>query len=282
MGVGEPIIRSSVSAIGRYLTKASQATSSPLMTAVSSADLFRIVGGTGDQITIEANLECLAIVTGAFGDLGTQGLPANFGQGLDPDQMFVKTQGGQLDVSVLKTLGLIDLPNSYLEFRFERHPAAEAFRLTPKVAYFRTANSARNPQSAKNIEISVTIIKPTSTGAPDLKQAGEGSGLVAQIPFVAKQLVPGRLKKGGAIDFDTIWIATPKLPTDDQVAGVRGLVRGGGSITISPANLFVTYREVDEPDLLLSFLASIVSDNSPQISSVFEEVLRSAVSKGSK
>jgi hypothetical protein len=115
LAIGSSIIRSSVSAIGRYLNSAAQSTSSPIMITNDYVDLFRVTGESGKEAKIAPNFECLIVITGQFGELGTQGLPVNYAQGADPDGMFVKINNGQADVSILRRLGLVDLPNSYLE-----------------------------------------------------------------------------------------------------------------------------------------------------------------------
>jgi hypothetical protein len=116
-------------------------------------------------------------------------------------------------VSILQRLGLVDLPNSYFEFKFVRHAAAEAFRLSPTVAYFRASNAVRNTLGPKNVEITLTIVKPSPTGALDVKKVTEDNGLIAQVPIVLKQLIPGRIRSQGTLSFDTVWIAAPKLPS---------------------------------------------------------------------
>jgi hypothetical protein len=154
--------------------------------------------------------------------------------------------------------------------------------LIPRIVYFRASNASRNTLGSKNIEITLTITKPSPTGSLDVTKLTGESGLVAQVPIVIKQLLPGRIRKGGPINFDTVWITTPKPPSDSEVLDAKKLVATGGTVTISPANLFLTYRETDEPDLMLSILASIVSDNSSQISTGLEDALRSGVSKDNK
>ena len=253
------------------------------MTAIGYADLFRVKGGSSNEIKIEANLECVVIVSGLFGDLGNRELTASYAQSADPSSMFVKVANGQVqDDMLLRKLGLIDFPNSYFEFQLVRHDAAEAFQLMPKVAYFRVSNATRNTLSAKNIEVTITIAKPSPTGALDQRRVSDDTGLIAQIPVVLRQLVPGRLKNEGRLNFDTVWIASPKPPSDNEINIAKQRVANGASITISPANVFVTYRETDEPDLMLSILSSIVTDNSSQVSSGLEETLRSALPKGTK
>jgi hypothetical protein len=210
MALGSSIIRNSVSAIGNYLTKAAQSTSSPLLTAIGYTDLFRAGSGSGGNLKIESNLECLVIVSGNFGELGAVGFSVDYAKAADPDQIFVKVTNGQADTSRLRDLNLVDLPTSYFEFRFDRHPVSEAFRLVPTLAYFRVSNAARNQQGPKNIEITVTISKPSPTGALDIQKVTGDSGLVAQVPIVLNQVIPGRIRKLGGLDFQTVWITSPK------------------------------------------------------------------------
>jgi hypothetical protein len=284
IAIGSSIIRSSVSAIGRYLTNAAQSTSSPVMMAVGYSDLFRAKAkeGSTSDVVIEPNLECLVVVTGQFGPLPPQGIPAGYAAAGDPDGMFIKVTNNQVDPSVLHRIGLSELPNSYLEFGLERHVTAQAFRLKPKVVYFRASNATRNTQAAKNIELTITIAKPSPTGSLDTGKIGQDSGLVAQVPIVIKQLVPGRIRRNGELSYDTVWIAAPKEPPDDEISAAKNLIKNGAAVTISPVNIFVTYRETDEPDLMLSILASIVSDNSSQINTVLEDTLRSLLTKAPK
>ena len=190
----------------------------------------------------------------------------------DPDQIFIKVTNGQPDTSRLRNLGLIDLPYSYFEFRFERHPISEAFRLIPTVSYFRLSNAARNQQGPKNIEITVTISKPSPTGALDIQKVAGDSGLVAQIPIVLK------IRKSGGLDFQTVWITSPKIPSEADVKDAKQHFVKGEVYPFDPANVFVTYRETDQPDLMLSILASIVTDSSSQVSSGLEGALRSLLS----
>jgi hypothetical protein len=282
MALGSSVIRTSVSALGSYLTKAAQSTSSPIMTGIGATDLFRVTGGSGNNIQVTPNLECLVIISGVFGDLGTKGITTDYAAAADPDGIFVRISNGQTDVSRLRTLGLIDFPNSYFEFRLDKHNASEAVRLTPTLVYFRASNTTRNTQDAKNIEITITVVKPSSTGSLDPKAIQSDSGLVMQIPVVLKQLVPGRVRKAGIPNLDTVWIAAPKLPSENDLKDARGLVGNGGYITFSPANVFVTYRETDEPDLMFSILASIVTGNATPIDTALEDTLRSLLTKGSK
>jgi hypothetical protein len=279
LAFGSAVVRSSLPALGRYLTNAAQSTSSQIMTAISDADLFRIRAEGAEALKLEPNLECLVVVTGVFGELDPRRFPQGYWDNFDPDRIFVKSDAGQLDFTTLRRLGLVDLPNSYMEFRFDRHASAEAFRLKPLIAYFRMSNASRNTQAAKNIEITVTITKPSPTGALDISKPADTGGLVAQIPIVLKQLIPGRIKRGPITNFDTVWIAEPKFPSDTQMNDAKKLVGTEGILTIGPSNVFVTYREVDEPDLMLHILASIVSENSSQISSSLEEALRSVMTK---
>jgi hypothetical protein len=157
MVIGTAIIRSSLPAIGRYLTSVAQSTSSPIMTAIGYADLIRVERRTTSEIAVQSNLECLVIYTGNFGDLSPEGFSVSYAQASDPDGMFVKVSAGQSDVSTLRRLGLVDFPNSYFEFNFVRHRTAEAFRLSPVIAYFRATNATHNTSGAKNIEITITI-----------------------------------------------------------------------------------------------------------------------------
>jgi hypothetical protein len=282
MAVGSAIIRSSLPAIGRYLTSVAQSTSSPIMTAIGYADLFRVERRTTGEIATQSNLECLVIYTGNFGDLSSEGFSVGYAHASDPDGIFVQVSAGQSDVSTLRRLGLVDFPNSYFEFNFVRHRTAEAIRLSPAIAYFRATNATHNTSAAKNIEITVTIAKPSPTGSLDVKKAAEETGLVAQVPIVLKQVIPGRIRRQGILGYDTLWIAAPKAPADNEVSAAKELLEPGQSLAISPANFFVTYRETDEPYLMLSILASIVSDNSEQMSSGLEDALRSVLAKGAK
>jgi hypothetical protein len=242
---------------------------------------FGLNGQTKQSRNLNLILECLAIVTGVFGEIHPGGIPAE-AQSADPDGMFIRINDGKVDDSVLRALGLADLPNSYIKFRFDRHPNAEAFRLAPEINYFRVTNAALDPRDPKNIEVTVTIAKPSPTGALDVKKATEDNGLVAQLPVAVKQLVPGQVRKNFRVQYDTIWIAAPKKPSDDEVGGVKEKLSPGESLNVSPANLFVTYREVEEPDLMLEILASIVSDNSSEVDAGVEKALRSTLSKGGK
>jgi hypothetical protein len=223
----------------------------------------------------------LAVVSGVFGEFDPRRFPQGYWDNFDPDRIFVKSIAGQSDFESLKRLGLVDLPNSYIEFRFERHASAEAFRLKPTIAYFRMSNASRNTQAAKNVEITATITKPSPTGALDISKSGDAGGLVAQLPIVLKQLIPGRIRSGPITNYDSIWIAQPK-PTDAQINDAQKVAKKEGVLTIGPSNVFVTYREVDEPDLMLHVLATIVSENSSQISGGLEEVLRTLVTTKGK
>jgi hypothetical protein len=139
-------------------------------------------------------------------------------------------------------------------------------------------------QRSKNIEMTVTIVKPSSTGALDIKRATGDGGLLAQLPIVIKQLTPGRIKKGAPIvNSDTVWIASPRPPTEEEISSAKKLIgTSEATLNILPSNLYVTYREVDEPNLMLSILANIVSDNSNQISSSAEEAFRQLLEKATK
>jgi hypothetical protein len=279
--VGSAVIKSSVSALGRYLTNAAQSTSSPLMSATGAVDLFRIKSQKGSEPTVEFNLECLIIVTGNFGQQPPATLNQSYAQRWDPDAMFLKIDHSEVDSSALKALGLVDLPNSYFEFKLDRHSTADAMRLTPKVAYFRTTNGTLNAQGNKNIEITVTVVKPTPTGSLDRRSTSAETGLVAQIPLTINHLAPGRLrKKEPPVSYDTLWIALPKTPQADDLSSIKARVGTMDGIATSfPSNIFITYREVDQPDLVLSILGSIISDNSGQLSSAGEEVLRKTIER---
>jgi hypothetical protein len=249
-----------------------------MLTAIGYTDLFRAGSGSGDNLRIEPNLECLVIASGNFGELGAAGFSADYAKAADPDQIFVKVTNGHADTSRLRDLGLADLPNSYFEFRFDRHPVSEAFRLIPTLAYFRASNTSRNQQGPKTIEITVTISKPSPTGALDVQKVTGDSGLVAQIPIVLNQVIPGRIRKSGGLDFQTVWITSPKIPSEADLGGAKQRPEKGIVETFDPANVFVTYKETDQPDLMLSILASIVTDSSSQVSSGLEGALRSLLS----
>jgi hypothetical protein len=49
--------------------------------------------------------------------------------------MFVKRTDGQLDTSLLKKLGLLDIPKSYAEFKVQCHGSASVMRLFPTYLY---------------------------------------------------------------------------------------------------------------------------------------------------
>jgi hypothetical protein len=281
LALGSAAIRSSLPALGRYLANAANSTSSPILTAISDADLFRIRSHAGRDPELEMNLECIVVTSGVFGELDVRRFPQGYWENFDPDGLFTKRNGGQIDLSTIQKLGLLDLPMSYLEFRIERHPSGEAFRLKPVVSYFRATSATRNTQNAKNIEVTVTITKPSPTGALDANKSTENNGLIAQIPIVLRHLNPGRTRRAPVTNFETVWIAEPRLPSEEQTRAATKLVGSPGALlTLGPANIFVTYREVDEPDLMLHILASIVSENSGQISSALEEALRTLATKG--
>jgi hypothetical protein len=278
VAIGSSIIRSSISALGRYLSSAAQSTSSPIMTASGSSDLFRLTGQKGAEPKLESNLECVVVVTGDFSQRGAPQIASGDVQKLDPDGMFLKTNGSKVEPSpALRAVGLNELPYSYFEFKVQQHPTAPAVRLVPSVIYSRMANTALYAQSAKAIEITFTLLQPSLTGTLDVKSATGNSGLVLQLPFVVKQLASGRVKKSEPLpNFDTVWVAAPKSPSEEELTAAKKTIGSTeGTLSLSPSNVFITYREIDQPELVLSFLANALSDNSNQIGGAAEEVLRS-------
>jgi hypothetical protein len=259
--LGEPIVRSSISVLGGYIDELSKSTSTPLMTSVDRADLFKFVSQTGGA-RIEPNLSCIVLVTGQFGSIARSPIKSkqHFIEN-DPDQLFVKIRDNEIDDSYLKGVGLTDLPNSYIELRIQRHDGA--FLLTPITAYFRQASTHIDNKKPKHLEITVTIVMPSTTGALSVDEARKSSGLVAEIPVVVSSLEPGRIHREQlqVNNFETIWISDVG-PPDYLQSSIEKLRLNPNEVrTTAPANIFVTYREVDRPDVVLSVLGKILREN---------------------
>jgi hypothetical protein len=256
--VAQAVLTGTFSTLGKYLGEAASATSSAVMVAVTDVDLFRLAKKPGDtEARIELNIECLVVVSGDFGMIDQDHLPPGFADrasALDPDQMFVKRTDGQPETSLLRKLGLLDIPRSYVEFRIQRHGSASVMRLLPKYLYFRQANAAANAQDFKNIEIVATFATPSTTGTLDVNRAAGAAGTFVQLPVVISHVKPGLIKRVVVpeTNIQTVWVAEPPSPNDAK----REASAVNGVITFWPNNVFVTYRETDKPNLMLEVLSS--------------------------
>jgi hypothetical protein len=248
--VGEIIIRSSLSVLGGYVSELSRSTSSPPMTSIGNADLFKIVGRP-DGNRIEPNLNCIVLLTGPFGSVPQGPLKSKqyFAKN-DPDQLFVKIHGDEVNDNYLKQVGLTDLPNSYIELTIQRHN--DAIMLKPRTVYFGKANTSIDNKNAKHIEITVTIVRPSTTGALQVDETNK-SNLIAQIPVVISSLEPDRIHRNQlqVINFETMWISDlgPSEVLQKQVEAIH--LSADQIITVTPVNILVTYREVDRPNIML-------------------------------
>jgi hypothetical protein len=264
--VAQAVMTGSFSTLGKYLSEAASATSSPVMVTVTDADLFRLVKKLGDtEARVELNIECLVVVSGDFGMIDQDHLPPGFADrasALDPDQMFVKRTDGQLDTSLLKKLGLLDIRKSYVELQIQRHGSASVMRLLPKYLYFREANTSTNTQDFKNIEVVATFATPSTTGTLDVTRAAGGGGTFVQLPVIINHVKPGLIKKivVPETNIQTVWVAEPPSPNDAK----RQASSFNGVISFWPNNVFVTYRETDKPNLILEVLSSFFTAASKQ------------------
>jgi hypothetical protein len=261
----QSIAQSSLPVLGKYLNDAAHSTSSPLVSTVTDVDLFRIVKRPQEKESrLELNLECLVVVNGEFGLLDQEQVPENLvakAAVLDPDQMFVKRGDGRPDTSILRRLGLLDFPKSYMEFTIQHHRTAPALRLSPTYLYFRESSAMLNPQEAKDIEVVATFIPPTVSGTLDVNRAIGAVNNAMQLPIVINHVSPGLIHrvKVPATNVDTVWVAEPILPNNDQIQAARQEnANMGGVTTFWPNNVFVTYREADKPDLILDILSTAI------------------------
>jgi hypothetical protein len=70
------------------------------------------------------------------------------------------------------------------------------------------------------------------------------------------------------------------LPDENALAAAANYAKNSGeaSWTAGPINVFATYREVDQPELMFSILASFMSDNQSTLTSSLQETLRQSLS----
>ena len=280
--LGSTVIKSGLSALGKYFASAASSTSSSLMTATTMADMYQF-DKVGEIYRAKLGIECIRLAVGVVGRIDPQRLPEwllsdERQKAVDPDQIFVKKTSGPADVSVLQRLGLLDYPTAYFELRVEKHSGADALRLIPLVAYFRESSSARNKLGAKNIEITVTFARPTSTGSLDPQNAA--NGVVAQFPLVINELTPGLVRKTGISNFETVWIAAPDQPSSASIDAATRFNKDSGQEppTIDPTNIFISYRETDQPELMYQVMASFLTDNSDQINKSSVEIIKELLS----
>jgi hypothetical protein len=264
--LGEPIVRSSISVLSKYIEDTSTSTSTPVMTAIANTDLVRLIGQEKTP-RVESNLNCIVLVTGRFGPSDDDTLKQQkYLSDNDPDEMFAHYENGTLSKKILSDVGLTELPNSFIELKFKRHEGA--LLLTPVAAYFRRANSHLAENEEKDVEITVTIVRPSPTGALDIAKLRGNAGLVAQIPIVIA-LIPGSVRRAQlpVKNYETVWISDLGIP--DYIQSSIGAVRLAPkeTRTVAPANVLVTYKEVDQPNLILKMIAGIVNESARESAS---------------
>ena len=66
---GNFLVKTSTVALEKYLREAASSTSSDLLLDVAGADLFRIRDAGENIQVVESNIQCVAVVTGSFGEL---------------------------------------------------------------------------------------------------------------------------------------------------------------------------------------------------------------------
>jgi hypothetical protein len=175
--------------------------------------------------------------------------------------MFVKRIPGPYNYSLLRTLGLLDLPKSYFELSVERHPSSSVIRLKPLYAYFRESNTTLNSTEPKNIEIFITFMSPTGSGTLDIDKIDVSNTTVMQIPLLIRGLKPGLIRKVAVppTNVDTLWISEPQPPNDNKVLQASRTVSSiGGTYLFWPNNVFLTYRETDKPSLILGIISNLI------------------------
>ncbi len=280
------LANSSVSALKKYLQDAANATSSHLMTSVGDLRYFKIQADRSNNVTAHNNLVCLVVLTGSFGHLDVGNLPSmlksvQYLTANDPDNIFVKAGSNTTDCSRLVKFGLVDLPQTYFEFQVERESFSKAYRLKPTVAYVRNFNSASGQNDAKTAEFTITIAKPGLTGALEAPNGANDQGLVGEIPITVDRLKKGRVGRRDILkvdDFKTVWIAEPEGFRKAVLEATKSGLGSGEAAFVPPVNLYVTYREVDEPQLLFYILSKIVDENSESIT----KTLSTGLGRGSQ
>jgi hypothetical protein len=272
--VGSWLAKSSVSALRKYLQDAANSTSSHLMTGIGDLKYYKIIVDQSKNMTAHNNLSCLVVLTGSFGRLDIRNLPTTlkspqYLKTNDPDELFVKTKSGVTDFSQLIKFGLVDFPRTYFEFQVERESYSKTYRLKPTVAYVREFNSTGGQNDLKTAEFTVTLAKPALTGALEAPNSTGDQGLIGEIPMIVSKLKKGRLGRADIVmvdDFKTVWMAEPEGFRKAVLSEVsKSSLGAGDTVFLPPVNLYVTYREVDRPELLFYVLSKIVDENSEGI-----------------
>ncbi|MFC1460585.1 hypothetical protein ACETIH_28515 [Microvirga arabica] len=287
LSLGTAALNIGIPALAGYFKRLAQATSSDTKIGLGRTDLYEI-RIKQEQSEVTSNVKCLVIAHGVAGPLLPGQIPSwlmnreRRGQ-LDPNGLFVRMEDGEPNFRRLRALGFDDFPLSYFEFQVQQHLDGSAFRLAPRVVYFRQTLATRAVQDPKNIEITITLTKPSSTGALQASDQ-ERTSILAQIPLVFKNIKPGSNNSVDQAEFETVWITAISPPVSSMVEKSTDILKRNrrDRALLSPANVFVTYRETDKPDLVFDLLSGLLDSNSDRISREVEGILRSAIQGGSK
>ena len=153
--------------LSSYFEKLATSTSSETRMAFGSTELYNVQEQQG-KVKVTGNLRCLVVANGVIGLASQENSPwltRERVESLDRDAVFINYRSGKPDVSVLERLGFVDIPLSYYEFRFVYHPFSNSVRLEPSYIFFRESLAASRKLEAKTIEITLTLLNPTSTGS---------------------------------------------------------------------------------------------------------------------
>ena len=165
ISLGKEIAEAGVGALSEYVSDATKHDSTALTIATRSTYFYRMRKTSGAGWAVEPNIECITIARGRSGTLDVRKLSAE-AEARDPRGRFKKRDdSGEIDFPVLRRLGFGTYPELYFEFAIERDALNTAFRLQPRVVYYRQSQAKTLTDGRVDLNLIFTFADPGS-GTP--------------------------------------------------------------------------------------------------------------------
>lgn len=235
----EKVISKGVDALATYLKQAAESGASPLSSVTQGSYLATVDKAGG----IARAFDCVFVARGPVGATPSK-LDAQWPQFAPKDSD---------ELALLGILGFSGPPDFLLQLDAESDPTFSSLRLTPAFVYLGQTAAARAGTGKKTVEITFTLTAMVGSGS-------DTAGIVL------RDLPLGSYMPGGQLSYDNPWLVVPP-PTEQEIAVVKKIIeeKSEESIDFHPINVNLTYREVDRPDQILSFMSSVLEGASPRI-----------------
>lgn len=241
---GQKVIETGVAYIGKKLEDAKESYKATY-TGRNASYFYRKV----DEQNLAPAVQCIAIGRGQFGK-----------QQQDPVELMP-----EFTKSNLVNMGLVTVPDFYLQAKLQISDDKQSFRVQPDLLYFGHP-LAKNSDETKDLTISLTF-EPTSSSAADANAKAFGK---ADLTF--KNVVVGSRLKGEALkNMTTQWMPLPAISAEAVKAVPKEAV-------LMPFSVLISVKEESEAGDLLLKASETYSASKDKLSEVLSEALKKAIS----